>query len=117
MDEMEGKISAMLNNPQLMQQIMTMAQSLGDQQSASPRTTQETSQQALPQIDPAMVKVMTGLMGQNATDKREQALLQALGSYISGDRIRRLERAMQAARMAKIVTSVIGQQGLLGSGR
>ena len=31
MDEMEEKLGSILNNPQMMQQIMSMAQSMGNQ--------------------------------------------------------------------------------------
>ena len=36
MAELEDKLGAVLNNPQLMQQIMSMAQSLGQQSSPPP---------------------------------------------------------------------------------
>ena len=47
MAEMEDKISAVLNNPQLMQQIMTMAQSLG-QPSQQPEQAAPTPSNSMP---------------------------------------------------------------------
>lgn len=113
MDEMEDKIGAILNNPQMMQQIMAMAQTLGGQSAAPESNKREPEPESFPQIDLAMVQKLSGLAQGSRVDPREKALLQALQAYISGDRIRRLEKAMQAAKMAKMVTSVIGQQGLL----
>ena len=111
MDEMEDKLGAILNNPQMMQQIMTMAQTLGGQSEPSKP---EPPPQAMPQIDFALVQKLSGLAGQSGIDQREKALLGALQAYLTGDRVARLERAMRAAKMAKLTTAVIGQQGLLG---
>ncbi len=112
MDDMEDKIGAILGNPQMMQQIMTMAQSLGGQPPQPEPPKQEP--QALPQVDLALVQKLSGLAQQSGIDRREQALLGALQAYLTGDRVARLERAMRAAKMAKLATSVLGQQGLLG---
>ena len=111
MDEMEDKLGAILNNPQMMQQIMTMAQSLGGQSEPSKP---EPPPQAMPQIDFALMQKLSGLASQSGIDQREKALLGALQAYLTGDRVARLERAMRAAKMAKLATAVIGQQGLLG---
>ncbi len=111
MDEMEDKLGAILNNPQMMQQIMAMAQSMGGPQEA-PR--QELPPQNQPNIDLGLVQKLSGLASQSGIDQRERALLGALQAYLTGDRVARLERAMRAAKMAKLATAMIGQQGLLG---
>lgn len=108
MDDMEEKLGALLNNPGLMQQIMSMAQSLGAE-----KPPEAPKGELLPNIDLGMVQKLSGLAKQSGIDKREQALLRALESYLSADRIRRLERAMRAAKMAKLATGILGQQGLL----
>lgn len=113
MDEMEEKLGSLLSNPQLMQQIMSMAQSLG-----GPQQTQEPpKQELLPGIDLAMVQKISGLAQKSGIDQREQSLLRALGAYLTSDRVTRLEKAMRAAKMAKLATHLFAQQGLLGSGR
>jgi hypothetical protein len=112
MDEMEDKIGAILGNPQMMQQIMHMAQSLGNQQPKPEPPNTAT----IPQVDVALVQKIAGLAQQSGIDRREEALLGALEAYLTGDRVARLERAMRAAKMAKLATSVLGQQGFL-SGR
>ena len=114
MDEMEDKIGSILNNPQMMQQIMSMAQAIGSQQ-AKPEAPQR--QEAFPEIDLAMVQKLSGLARQSSIDQREQALLRALGSYLSNDRIGRLEKAMRAAKMAKLASAALGPGGFARLGR
>ena len=113
MDEMEDKLGALLNNPQLMQQIMTMAQSMG----GTSQTESPPKQEHAAGIDVAMLQKMTGLAQKSGIDQREKALLQALDAYLTGDRVIRLEKAMRAAKVAKLATGFLSQQGLLGSGR
>jgi len=128
MDEMEDKLGAILGNPQLMQQIMTMAQSLGQSQPQPPMPAQ--SQPPLPEVsrsafnmnglgmDPAMLQRILGIARQSGIDKNQQALLRALSPYIGTDRIQKLERAMRAAKIANAATSVLRSSGIpLFSGR
>ena len=72
---------------------------------------EENNNGNLPEIDIAAVQRITGLAKQTGVDKREQALLRALGGYLSKDRIGRLEKAMRAAKMAKIATSALNMRG------
>lgn len=117
MDDMEEKLGAVLNNPQMMQQIMSMAQALGSTQSRPEPPKAEPKPELFPEIDLAMVQKLSGLARQSGIDSREQALLRALEAYLTGDRVARLERAMRAAKMAKLATGFLGQQGLLRIGR
>ena len=114
MDGLEEKLGAVMSNPQLMQQIMSMAQSMGAQAPSQPAV-QEASAPTpvLPDIDPAMLRRLSGLAGQSGVDRNQQALLKALGPYLSNDRISRLERAMRAAKMARLASSFLGTSGLL----
>lgn len=115
MAEMEEKLGAILNNPQLMQQIMTIAQSLGQDPPHQER--QEAPRQAepvpaLPNIDLTMVQKLSGLAGQSGIDRNQKALLSALGPYLSRDRVGKLEKAMRAAKMAQLASSFLNQGGL-----
>jgi len=116
MDELEQKLGAVLNNPQLMQQIMSMAQAMGSQQ---PQTEpqKQPEQQAMPAIDPGMLTKLAGLSRQSSIDRDQQTLLKALNPYLSKDRIGRLERAMRAAKMAKLAGSFLGSGLLSQAGR
>lgn len=107
MDQMEDKIGAILNNPQLMSQIMNMAQSLGNTQ---PPPQQESS--PLPNFDPGMIQKIASIAGQSNIDNNQQALLRALNPYLSGRKVEKLEKAMRAARMARMASGFLGQGGL-----
>lgn len=115
MDDLEQKLGAVLNNPQLMQQIMSMAQSMGAQ--SPPEQKQPEPQPVMPPIDPGMLSKLAGLSKQSSIDRDQQALLKALNPYLNKDRISRLERAMRAAKMAKLAGSFLGSGLLTGSGR
>ena len=117
MDDMEEKLGSILNNPQMMQQIMSMAQSMGGQNSNRPELPPKT-ENMLPEIDLATIQKKSGLAQKSSIDKREQALLRALGAYLSKDRISKLEKAMRAAKMAKLASSALGQRsGVSYAGR
>ena len=118
MDDLEQKLGAVLNNPQLMQQIMSMAQAMGSQ--APPPVEENRApepQPALPAIDPGMLTKLAGLSRQSSIDRDQQALLKALNPYLNKDRISRLERAMRAAKMAKLASSFLGSGLLSQAGR
>lgn len=108
MEDMESKLGAILNNPEMMQQIMAFAQNF-NQKGDSPK--QETRQQespAFPQIDPAMLQKLSGMAQNSRIDSNQQLLLKALRPYINNRRISKLERAMRAAKMAGLATSFLG---------
>lgn len=109
MEEMEGKLSAILGNPQLMQQIMNMAQSLGQQSPPSPPKQEPVAQPSphMPDMDPALIGKILNLVGKSNIDSNQKALLCALGPYLSGQRIQKLEKAMRAARLAGAATTLL----------
>jgi hypothetical protein len=67
-------------------------------------------------VDFATVQKLTGLMSKAGVDSRQKALLSALSPYLSSSRIHKLEKAMQAARLAGVATSFLGSSSLF-SGR
>lgn len=105
---LEEQLNAVLSNPQMMQQIMTMAQSFAPPPEAPSPPVQAPS---LPAIDPVMLQKLSGLMTQGGIDKNQQHLLSALGAYINPYRVTKLEKAMQAAKMAKLATGLLGNFG------
>lgn len=110
MDQMEDKLNAILGNPQLMEQIMGMARSLSQNTPEAPSP--EGSSSPLPNIDPTMLQGLAGLSRQSGITKEQQALLQALGPYLSRDRIARLEKAMRAAKLARLASGFLSSGGL-----
>ena len=117
MDDFEEKLGNILGNPQMMQQIMSMAQSIGGQGAPAGETAPRL-ESAFPEIDMATLQKLSGLAQKSSIDQREQALLRALAAYLSQERIGKLEKAMRAAKIAKIASSALGQRGiLLNAGR
>lgn len=109
MDQMEDKLGAILGNPQLMQQIMNMAQSLsGPEQKADPAP----SVGAFPELDPSMLSALSGLASQGNVDQNQKALLSALNPYLSRTKLSKLERAMRAAKLARAASGFLGRGGL-----
>ena len=117
MAEMEDRLNAILGNPQMMQQIMSMAQTLGQTQSDPPKQEQkqpdhsrQTQNAAAGEI--AALGSLVNLAKKAGIDKNQQALLKALHPYLNKDRIAKLEKAMRAAKMAAMASSVLGSSGL-----
>lgn len=111
MSEMEEKLGSILGNPQLMQQIMTLAQSLGGPpQSEAPAPPEPQPPPAVP--DPQMLSALSALASQARVDPQQQKLLQALTPYLSPQRRQKLEKAMEAARLARAASSFLGSGGL-----
>ena len=106
MDDMESKLGAILGNPQMMQQIMSMAQSF----QSSPES-QTTPSESVPEIDFGTVQKITALIGKTGIDTQQKALLHALGPYLSSQRIQKLEKAMRAAKLAGMASAFLGSTG------
>ena len=117
MSEMEEKLGAILNNPQMMQTIFSMAQNLGQEHTPATGPDPEPTAE-LPEIDFSLLQKFSGLAGQSSIDREQKALLQALSPYLSNGRINKLERAMRAARIARLATTFVSSGGMqLLSGR
>lgn len=115
MDEMESKMGAILGNPELMQKIMAMAQSLNDSGSA-PQTPPPPKEEPQPAgaslgIDIATLQKLSGLAGRSRIDKNQQSLLRALSPYLNRERIQKLEKAMRAAKMASMASGFLSNTG------
>ena len=106
MDNLEQQLGAVLGNPEMMEKIMSMAQALG---TSSPEPEpQDTPPPQMPDIDIGLLQKISGLAGQGSIDKDQQALLRALGPYLTSRRIRKLENAMRAAKMARLAAATLG---------
>ena len=111
MEGLEEKLGAVLNNPQMMSQLMAMAQSLG--QSAPPEQPPGVQQPSPSQafappdlgIDTGMLQKLGAMAQGSRIDAQQQKLLSALAPYLHDDRISRLEKAMRAAKLARAASS------------
>ena len=107
MEGMEEKLGAILGNPQLMQQIMTMANSLSPPQQETRPPEPDPGE-----FDPAMLQKIMGFAGQLRTDPHQRALLQALQPYLTANRLQKLERAMRAAKLANLASTAFSSGAL-----
>lgn len=118
MDDFQDKLNSVLGNPEMMQQIMAMAQSLGGSQPDSGSSQQNTESPPaepvgagfLPEgIDLSMLQKLSGFTSKIAVDSNQQGLLRALGPYLPSDRVHKLEKAMRAAKLARLATTLLNQ--------
>ena len=108
MSELEEKLSALMGNHQLMQQIAAMAQSMSSPQQEPPAPEQPSKAPQLP--DPRLLQLLSQTAGH--ADTHQQALLQALSPYLSSSRVQKLRRAMEAARLAGTASAFLNSGGL-----
>ncbi len=116
MSELEEKLGAMLSNPQLMQQISSLVQAMGQpsQPAPSPPPMPEPSP---PEPDFSQLQGLASLLQSNRTDANQQALLTALSPYLSPWRVGKLERAMRASKMAGLASVLLRGDGQSPGGR
>ena len=105
MDDLQSQMSAILSNPEMMQKIAAMAQTLNPCSSPKQESPKEIPKQeqggfSLPDIDLSMVQKLSGFANQSRIDANQANLLKALSPYLQKDRLGKLERAMRAAKMA-----------------
>ena len=125
MDELEEKLNTILGNPQLIQQIMSMAQAFGQQNppageppvQQSPQPAKQAPQpppKAAPSFgknEAEMVRRLSSLAQQTGLDRQQQNLIRALQPYLGADRLSKLEKAMQAAKLARFASSALESSG------
>lgn len=109
MDDFQDKLNSILNDPQMMSQIMNMAQSFGQPQEPPAQEQPPFSMPDLPGgLDLGMMQKIASFAGKMGVDKDQQNLLHALRPYLSSKRIGKLEKAMRSAKIAAAVTGVLG---------
>ena len=129
MDDMDSKLSAILGDPQMMRQIMSMAQALGQSPPEPPKQDPPPTQDPPPKqappprtpqppmpapggADMAMLQKLIGVARQSGIDKNQQNLLKALSPYLSRERIVKLEKAMRAAKIAALASTALSSAGI-----
>ena len=106
MDNLESKIGQIMGNPEMMQKIMSLAQSMGGNDAPPPEPLPQQQDFSLP--DMAMIQKLTSFAGKSTIDPNQRNLLNALSPYLSHQRIAKLERAMRAAKMAGMASGLFG---------
>lgn len=117
MAEWEDKLGAILNDPQAMGQIMALAKSIGggEEKPATPTAPTVSEPEPAPAegLDPRMMEVgMRALAAYQDADDRKTALLQALKPFLQEKRYKKVDKAIQIARISKAVRAVL--DGLKG---
>lgn len=112
-ENFEEKLNQLLNDPDSMAQILSLAQSFG---STSPA-------EAPPAPPPALADegLLTGLMQlmrqTRQADGQQEELLHALRPYLAPERQARLDRAMELARISHLAGAALRSYGsLVGKG-
>lgn len=108
MAEFDDKLNSILSNPEIMGQIMSMAGAMNQQQAPPPP--QPKPDPGLP-FDPAAMAGMMSMLKATQIEPRERNLIQALKGFVPEDRLVRLEKAMQASRIARFASSAMNQGG------
>lgn len=111
MDDFEEKLERILSNPQAMEQIMSLAQSLGgsapDSDTTAPEESPEpslTESLGLGSLDPRMITGMIRLLNQSRDGEHDRvALLQALRPFVREQRYAKLDKAIQIARLSHLI--------------
>lgn len=122
MSGLEEKLEGILSNPKAMEQIMSLAQSLGkssvqsqppasDTQSQPEQETTPASEPSdsglldtLSQIDPRLISGAVQLMSQyQNNDDGRVALLNALRPFVKEKRYAKLDKAIQIAKLSRLI--------------
>ena len=117
MDDMESKLGAILGNPEMMSQIMSMAQQLGGGSPPPPEPPPPQTPTLPESLDMGMLMKIAGMANSANVDSNQRTLLLALRPYLTGERISKLERAMRAAKLTSLATTLLGSGILTKSGR
>lgn len=111
MDNLEEKLGALLSDPDIMQKVQSLAQSLGQNTAPAPPV-QESPSTNTPDFDLSLLQKLSGFASQTEIDSNQRTLLSALSPYLSHNRVSKLENAMRAAKMARLASVFLGNGGL-----
>ena len=115
MDDMTSQMNTILNNPEMMQKIMSLAKSLDGSAAEDPGMPPQSAPpgDAFPEMDLSAIQKIASFAGKSNIDNNQRSLLKALTPYLSKERIAKLERAMRAAKLASIASTLIGNNNAL----
>lgn len=118
MDDFDQKLDAILGNPDLMQQIMALASQINTSDTKKQEEPKEKTQQetAIPPLNGNLIRGISNLLNNTGIDKNQQALLSALKPYIGVEKAQKLEKAMQASKMAQLASVYLNGNARQGAG-
>lgn len=112
MEELEERLQAVLNDPEQMQQIFALAQSLG---LSPPDGASEEGSGDVPPIPPvsalSALPVAQLLQQVGHLEKRQENLLNAIKPFLKPARREKIDRAMQVARLSHLAGFALRSRG------
>ncbi|MBQ3405036.1 MAG: hypothetical protein IJG63_06440 [Oscillospiraceae bacterium] len=121
MGDIEDRLNSILSSPEEMEKIMGLArQFMGTAQAPEQDNTQAKAVSNVtppPDMDPRLMSVIGRLFNEySRTDNDRTAVLNAIKPYLRDERRRKLEKAIEMAKMARIARLAIrefssGQEG------
>lgn len=119
MPDLQEMLRDITANPQAMQQLMSLAQSLGGGGLQPPQNPgghpapQSSAPAPQPQQNP--MQLMQNLMQlsnqASSLDQRQLALIRAIKPFLTPDRAEKLDRAIQVANISRMASSSFRQMG------
>ena len=121
MAQLEEQLNQILGDPQAMEQIMALAQSLSGRQEeqegagAPDQGAQDGAEgnapsplSALDGLDPRLLKLGMGLLSEySAQDDRKTALLAALKPFLKPERQEKMDQAVRIARLTRVIRAAL----------
>jgi hypothetical protein len=104
--DFEDKLNKLLNDPKEMERFAGFAKSL-----MSGTELPEQEQSAVQDIDPSILKNLSGILSGKSSGGRDTKLLEAMRPFMSEKRRGKMDRAMKIARLAGIAELAAGQLG------
>lgn len=118
MAQLEEQLNQILGNPQAMEQIMALAQSLSGKQEEERQPEEETQPpaendppsplSALDGLDPRLLRMGMGLLSEySAQDDKKAALLAALKPFLKPERQEKMDQAVRIARLTRVIRTAL----------
>ena len=104
--DFEDKLNKLLNDPKEMERFAGFAKSLMSGEE-SPKPEQSTALD----IDPSILKNLSGMLSGKGSGGRDAKLLEAMRPFLSEKRRGKMDKAMKIARLAGIAELAAGQLG------
>ena len=118
MAQLEEQLNQILGNPQAMEQIMSLAQSLSGKQEEERQPEEETQPpaendppsplSALDGLDPRLLRMGMGLLSEySAQDDKKTALLAALKPFLKPERQEKMDQAVRIVRLTRVIRTAL----------
>ncbi len=105
MDDFESRLNSILSSPDSLEKIKQLAQSFASGESSE----EETAEKESPMRD--LSALLGGVMGDWEKPSETEKIMSALQPYLSGERSKRLDRAIKFARIYKVAKRFLPELG------